>query len=200
MVVWKIKFGKTEVCSQAAVAACSSCETAVVVVACLRTCSRHNAIRRPHFGRRSKEMCRPLKDQGHPLKGQGQRINTSLSGFILLRSNICTTPFITSTRLSMHPVFRSAGCRAGLHQSSIGIKAKAGVLAFAPGSGRAPENHRYQTGVHGSIHQSACCVSSARLISAHGLGIPAVADWGTAGARGPITSLGSRQHIYRAHA
>ena len=135
----------------------------------------------------------------HPLKGQGQRINTSLSGFILLRSNICTTPFITSTRLSMHPVFRSAGCRAGLHQSSIGIKAKAGVLAFAPGSGRAPENHRYQTGVHGSIHQSACCVSSARLISAHGLGIPAVADWGTAGARGPITSLGSRQHIYRAH-
>jgi hypothetical protein len=62
-----------------------------------------------------------------------------------------------------HPVKRShlddasgfsfAGCGTDPHQSPIGIKARADILAIAPGSGRAPEKRRYQADVQGLYQQ-----------------------------------------------
>lgn len=51
--------------------------------------------------------------------------------------------------VATHPVFRSSGCGTDPHQSPIGFKASADVLASAPGSRRAPENPRYQANVQG---------------------------------------------------
>jgi len=45
------------------------------------------------------------------------------------------------------PVSRSSGYGTDPHQSPIGIKASAADVGIAPGSGRAPENRRYQANV-----------------------------------------------------
>ncbi|CAB3810304.1 hypothetical protein LMG27177_07124 [Paraburkholderia fynbosensis] len=55
--------------------------------------------------------------------------------------------------VAAHPVFRSSGCGTDPHQSPIGFKASAGVLAFAPGSRGASENRRYQANVQGVRQQ-----------------------------------------------
>lgn len=144
------------------------------------------------------ESRRPMQ-KCHPLKGLDQEIKRLSQALACLAETVSTAAY-HATRMSMHPIFRSPGCRTGLLQSSIGIKAGAGILALARGSYKAPENHRYQTRVHRSIQQeSACCVSSARLVSARGLDSQQSLIGGRREHVAQSTDLGSRQHFYRAH-
>lgn len=95
--------------------------------------------------------------------------------------------------------FSSPGCGTGPHQSSIGIEALAVVLANALGLQQAPENHRYQTIVQKSTQRDWVT----------GFSVPGsfwLMVWAyqhslrrNGRRRGPINSLGSGQHFYRAH-
>lgn len=91
----------------------------------------------------------------HPLKGRWKAVQHYTQGAALRCYETFAGPVRSEAKRSVatHPVFRSSGCGTDPHQSPIGFKASADVLASAPGSRGAPENRRYQANVQGLRQQ-----------------------------------------------